>query len=400
VQKDLGFSDTQAGLLGSVAVFMSFLVTIPAGYMADRFMRTRIIAICLAAWGGISALNAAVTNYGQFLAVRAALGAGETIDNPASASLISDYYPRTLRGRAFAFQRVAPTMGTAIGIALAGIVGSKLGWRAAFLLVGVPGSVLALAVWRMREPRRGESDSDEEPGELLQAAARRGWAPLWAEIKVCMRVPSLRALMIGSAISTMAISGFGFWAAAFYQRHTSLRSAGAATSVGAIILVGAVVGTILGGRAADRARSKDAGAPMRLAGLTQTISALIFLPTFLPIPLVARVLGHLVAVAFVVAAFPALTAMISEVVPAKIRGIAFSVSGFIGALASAVSPLLIGAVADAFPVLVDNKPRGNLAIAFAVVTPLIIVGALVVLNGRRHVERDIAQVPEIEAQLG
>jgi MFS family permease len=214
-----------------------------------------------------------------------------------------------------------------------------------------------------------------------------------------MRVPSLRALMIGSAISTMAISGFGFWAAAFYQRHTSLRSAGAATSVGAIILVGAVIGTILGGRAADRARSRESGAPMRLAGFTQTVSALIFLPTFLNIPTVLRIGGHLIAVAFVVAAFPALTAMISEVVPAKIRGIAFSVSGFIGALASAISPLLIGAVADAFPIRVDGDLKGNLAIAFATVTPLIVVGAVIVLNGRRHVERDIANVPALEAKL-
>jgi MFS family permease len=399
VQKDLGFSDTQAGLLGSIAVFMSFVVTIPAGYMADRFMRKRIIAICLAAWGAISALNSVVRSYGQFLAVRAALGAGETIDNPASASLISDYYPITIRGRAFAYQRVAPTVGTAIGIAIAGIVEEKLGWRAAFLVVGVPGSALAFAVWRMREPRRGESDGGDDGGELLQVASRRGWAPLWAEVKTCMRVPSLRALMIGSAISTMAISGFGFWAAAFYQRHTSLRSAGAAASVGAIILVGAVIGTILGGRAADRARSREPGAPMRLAGFTQTVSALIFLPTFLNIPTVLRIVGHLIAVAFVVAAFPALTAMISEVVPAKIRGIAFSVSGFIGALASAISPLLIGAVADAFPIRVDGDLKGNLAIAFATVTPLIIVGALIVLNGRRHVERDIANVPALEARL-
>jgi MFS family permease len=100
VQDDLGFSDSQAGFLGSIAVLMSFVVTIPAGYMADRLRRTRVIALCLATWGGISALNATVRNYWQFLAVRAALGAGETIDNPASSSLMADYYPVKLRGRA------------------------------------------------------------------------------------------------------------------------------------------------------------------------------------------------------------------------------------------------------------------------------------------------------------
>jgi MFS family permease len=404
VQDDLHFSDSQAGFLGSIAVLMSFVATIPAGYMADRLRRTRVIAICLATWGGISALNATVRNFWQFLAVRAALGAGETIDNPASSSLMADYYPVKLRGRAYAYQRVAPTLGTAIGLAIAGLVGDLLGWRAAFLVVGVPGSILAFAVWRMREPRRGESDVDGDGGdsgggELLDTAARRGLRHLWPEIKIALGVPSLRALMIGSAISTSALSGFGFWAAAFYERHTSLGTGSAGGVVGAVILVGAIAGTILGGRAADRARGREPGAPMRLAGVTQSISALIFIPTFFPVPVWVRLPGQIVAVAYVVAAFPALTSMISEVVPARIRGIAFSVSGFLGALASAGSPLLIGFIADQFPIMIDGKPKGNLAIAFGAVTPLILIGALVVLNGRRHVERDISNVGALDELL-
>ena len=211
-----------------------------------------------------------------------------------------------------------------------------------------------------------------------------------------LRVPSLRALMIGSAISSGALAGFGFWAAAFYERHTSFGTGGAGSVVGAVILVGAVVGTILGGRAADRARGRDPSAPMRLAAMTQSIAAVIFVPSFLPVPLAVRLPMQIVAVAFVVAAFPALSSMISEVVPATIRGIAFSVSGFLGALVSAASPLLIGAIADQFPIMVDGRMRGNLAIAFACVTPLILVGAVVVMNGRRHVAADIARVRGVD----
>lgn len=398
VQDDLGFSDSQAGFLGSIAVLMSFAVTIPAGYMADRLRRTRVIAICLATWGAISALNSTVRSYWQFLAVRAALGAGETIDNPASSSLMADYYPVKLRGRAYAYQRVAPTLGSAIGLAIASVVGDLLGWRAAFLVVGVPGSILAFAVWRLREPKRGESDdeSGSGSGELLETAARRGITSLWPEIKTTLRVPSLRALMFGSAISSGALAGFGFWAVAFYERHTSLGTAGAGTRVGAVILLGAVIGTILGGRAADRARGRDPGAPMRLAAMTQSVAALIFVPSFFPMPLALRLPMQIVAVAYVVAAFPALSAMISEVVPAAIRGIAFSVSGFLGALVSAASPLLIGAIADRFPIVVDGRMRGNLAIAFGAVTPLILVGAIVVMNGRRHVAADVARVRGVD----
>ena len=67
---------------------------------------------------------------------------------------------------------------------------------------------------------------------------------------------------------------------------------------------------------------------------------------------------------------------------------------------SAASPLLIGAISDAFPITVDGEKVGNLSLSFGIVTPLILIGALVVLNGRRHVESDIANVGKIEAALG
>jgi MFS family permease len=402
VKEDLGFSDTSIGFIGSMFIVMSFIATIPAGYMADRLRRTRVIAVVLGSWGLISALNAGVQNLWQFLLVRGALGVGETIDNPSSQSLIADYYPAMHRGRAYAYQRAAPTVGTAVGLALGGAVGGALGWRAAFLVVGVPGSILAIWIWRLQEPRRGESDEVAEgaDGALLDVAARRGFGPLWSEMKVALRVRSLRALMIGTAISAGATSGFGFWAAAFYERHTRLSVGGAGGVVGAVILVGAVAGTILGGRAADRARRTDVGAPMRLAGIWQSIASVIFVTTFFPVPLYYRLPGQLVAVAFLVGAFPALTSMTTEVVPAAIRGIAFSVTGFLSAILSAASAPMIGAISDRFPIVVGGEEVGNLALAFAIVSPLILVGALVVLNGRRHVANDIEHVGDVAAKVG
>ena len=87
-----------------------------------------------------------------------------------------------------------------------------------------------------------------------------------------------------------------------------------------------------------------------------------------------------------VAGFPALTAMTAEVVPAAIRGLTFSVTSFLAALASAASPLLIGAIADQFNYNVDGKVKGNLAYAFLIVTPLVLIGGLVVL-ARSQVRR-------------
>jgi MFS family permease len=397
VQDDLGFSDTQAGLLGTAFVLTGFLVVLPAGYMADRYARTKIIAVVLASWGVISALNALVRNFWQFLLVRATLGIGETVDNPASQSLIADYYPTDVRGRAFAQQRATPFFGQALGLALAGGVASLLSWRWAFLLVGVPGSLLALAVWRLPEPRRGESDgvAGLQPEPQLPVTAPvppgrdAGPAALLRDVRSAMRVRTLRSLMIGSAIAAGALSGLGFWAAAFYERHTSLGTGGSAGLAGLLILVGAISGTFVAGRVVDRLRDRFEGAPMLLAGGCQATGAALLMPTFLDVPLALRIPVQGVAVAFIVGGLVAIPVMISEVVPAAVRGISFSVTGFLSAIAGAASPLLIGVIADRFEFVVDGDVKGNLANAFLIVTPLVFVGAALLLRGRRHVSGDV-----------
>jgi len=397
VQHDLGFSDFQAGLLGGAPVFAGFLAALPAGYLADRYRRTRIIAVVMASWGAISALNSLVVGYGQFLAVRTVLGVGETFDNPASNSLVADYYPAHMRGRAYALQRVAPTVGAAVGLGLGGGVGQLFGWRWAFLLVGAPGSLLALAVWRLPNPARGEHDTpgaDESPTVAsyeTSAAPRLGGRALLHDVRSTLRIRTLRSLMIGTAIATGALSGIGFWAPAFLERHAGLSGGAAAGLVGGLILVGAVAGTIVGGRLSDQLRDRVAGAPMLVAAVTQAIGAIVLMPVFFQIPLAARIVLSGIGVLFIVAGFPALAAMVAEVVPAAIRGIAFSVTGFLSALAAALSPLLIGAISDRFRYEFEGKTVGNLAHAFAIVMPLVFVGALVVWRCRHFVEADKAR---------
>lgn len=418
VQDDLGFSDTQAGVLGSVFVLMTFVAVLPAGYIADRFRRVSIIAVTLTSWGAIAAVNAAVRNFWQFVAVRAALGIGETIDNPASQSLISDYYGVGVRGRAFAYQRVAPTLGNALGLGIGGAVGAVFGWRAAFLLVGVPGSLLALAIWRLREPARGESESadvavDDTSAELLADAellanatpvaeplSRRGLAALRQDLAVAIRVRSLRAVMVGTAVAQGATAGFAFWMPTFYERHTSLSQATAAAALGGLMLLGALAGTIVGGRLNDRMRQSDSGAPMRLAGASQLVAGFVIVFSFLPgTPAALILLAHLVGTALLVGGAPALLATLTEIVPARIRGISFAVSTFFGALMAAISPLLIGVIADQFTFVVDGRTKGHLGHAFLIVTPLVFVAGAIVFKGRRHVPADIDRVAALEAQL-
>jgi MFS family permease len=379
VQDDLHFSDFQAGVLGTAYVLAGFLVVMPAGYLADRGRRTHIIAIVLLSWGLVSALNSLVQNLAQFIVIRAALGIGETIDNPASQSLIADYYPTERRGRAYAAQRAAPLVGTAIGTGIGGVVSATLGWRWAFLVVGVPGSMLAFLCWRLPDP----------PRKGHQTPSARGWQAARADTLALLRVRTLRALMVGTAVGTGALTGIGFWAPTFYERHTSLTSGQASGVVGGLILLGALLGTLFGGWARDRIAARMAGASMVLGATTQTIGAVALMIVFLDVPLAVRLIFSVIGVAFIVAGFPALSATTAEVVPARVRGLAFSITGFFAALTSSLSPLVIGFIANRFDYHVDGEVKGNLANAFLIVTPLVFVGAAVLWNGRRHVATDL-----------
>jgi MFS family permease len=213
---------------------------------------------------------------------------------------------------------------------------------------------------------------------------------------MALSVPTLRALMVGSAIATGALAGIGFWAPAFYERHADMSSDQSAGLAGALILIGAITGTVIGGRVADRLRARgDAGAPMLVTGVAQAVGAIILVPTFLPTPLWFRMPVQVLGVACILGGLPGLSTMISEVVPPSVRGITFSLTGFFGAVVGAASPFFIGFLADQFAVIVDGEVEGHLANAFLCVMPLVFVGALVVLNGRRHVAADIARVREM-----
>ncbi len=413
VQDDLGFSDTQMGALAAAFVIAGFLVVLPAGYIADRFSRTRTIGIMMLSWGILSAVTSTVRAFWQFLLVRVALGVGETVDNPAASSLMSDYYRVDQRGRAFAMRSLAPILGSSIGLGLGGLVGSTLGWRWAFLIVGMPGSLLAITIWRMPEPARGESDREDaderarkgltEPVAELSPALtmdeRSAFRAMRHDLGKALRIRTLRALMAGSAIAAGALNGMGFWASAFYERHTSLGTGGAAGVVAVLIAAGALAGTILAGRLVDRMRDRVEGLPMVMAGVAELVGSVLLFISFTGVPLWVRLPVQSVSVVLIVGGLLPLSVMVSEVVPATLRGAAYSLSFFLGALGGALSPLAIGAIADQFTIMVEGEPKGHLANAFLIVTPLLTIGSLVVLRGRRYVEGDIAAARAATAAL-
>lgn len=286
IKVDLKISDQELGLLGGFyfAVFYTFL-GIPIARLAERYSRTWIITISLVIWSGFTALCGAAANFGQLALLRFGVGVGEAGGSPPAHSLISDFYPPGRRASALAIYSLGIPIGTMFGAVVGGWLAQHFSWRAAFVVVGLPGLLLALAIrFFIKEPVRGAADVVERPRLAEDVSAppeRRGL--LW-ELRELGSVggalfgswPVLN-MVLGVTISSFAsYGGNGFWTP-FFVRNFGLGLATAGLLVGLISGLSAGAGTLLGGYVTDALGKRSA----RWYALVPAFGLLIAAPLYL-----------------------------------------------------------------------------------------------------------------------
>lgn len=387
VQRELHFSDQTAGYLNTALIVAALLLAVPGGLLADRTDRRVLMAVVLGLWSAATLLAAAAQSFWQLFAVRSALGAGDAVNDPTGQSLVADYYSVEVRGRAYAWQRVVPTVGLGAGVGIGAALGAAFGWRVAVLSIGVPGVLVALLVRRLPLPPRGHAD--REPDVVTAPSAG-----VWSDVREALAVPSLRVLLLATAFINGILTALGFWGVSYHVRSSGLSEGSAGGIAGGVILLGAVAGGVGGGAVTDRIRGRVRGAPMLLAAGVTGSGALLLLVSFLdglpvyPVRLPLQMLG----VALVVSALPPLTVVTAEVVRAELRGVSFGLLKLCANVLAAATPPLIGALADSHPLrLRSGAVVGDLGWAFRWTTPLVLVGSLLLLAGRRHLDGDLAR---------
>jgi MFS family permease len=162
IKQEFALSDAQLGLLGGLAfAFFYTLLGIPIAMWADRGTRTKIIALALFIWSLMTAVTGLATSFATLLLARIGVGIGEAGGSPPSHSLLAAYFPPERRGMALGVYAAGIPIGSAIGALAGGWIGATLGWRTAFMVVGLPGVLLALVVLlTLRERGRQRGDYD------------------------------------------------------------------------------------------------------------------------------------------------------------------------------------------------------------------------------------------------
>jgi predicted MFS family arabinose efflux permease len=237
LKDEFGVSDFRLGLLGSVFIVVHSIAVLPFGYWSDRASRQKIMAFGVALWSLATALSGLATSFRMLVGGRALVGIGEGAYSPAGTAMISDSFPRGFRARVQGVFNMGMLMGGVAGLAAGGLLTEWVGWRYAFFLVGLPGILLAFAVYRLEVP---VSLPAEKPPSILNL----------------LRNPAYLMVMAGGMFVVFASTGLITWGPTFVTRYHGLNVAQASFWMGGTVLVGSVGGVLLGSYVADTLQAR------------------------------------------------------------------------------------------------------------------------------------------------
>jgi MFS family permease len=384
IKKEFGASDFQMGLLTGVpfALFYS-VMGIPIAAWADRASRRNVLALAVTVWSAMTAIFGMAVNFTMLFAARVGTAIGEAGGSPPSHSLISDYFPKSRRGTAFAIYALAVPIGTSLGAALGGWGNLNLGWRNTFILAGLPGILLGLVVWlTVKEPPRGMAEGTSGGGRSAAAPSMlKVLSFLWHR-------PSFRHLSLAAALHSVVWYASGTFNNAFLQRshQMSVDQAGYAIAVLAAI---AGLGTFLGGIAADllSSRFNDRRWYLWVPGIATLLCVPFQFLAYLS-PSLAVVLPSFVGLMFMAAVFfgPSF-AMTQALATLRMRSVATSLLLFIQTLIGfGLGPSVTGLISDQ---LRPSFEGDSLRYALVVIGVVNAWAALHYALGARTVREDI-----------
>ena len=391
IKEDLGLNDTQLGFLKGFA-FAIFYASfgIPLARLADRHNRVTIISVSLAFWSAMTALCGLAANFTQLAIARIGVGVGEAGCTPPAHAILSDYFSREQRATALGIYSLGIPIGTVFGFLAGGWMVGTLGWRWAFILVGLPGIFLAiLAKLTVKEIKRGSADLDVGSENISNESSTSTQSfSTWLNLKVLWKIKSFRILSIGAALSSFSGYALSMWIVDFLVRTFDL-SIGEVTVPLAITLgIGGGLGTACGGFVSDHFAAKDERSIFTLPAVAHALG----------VPLLAIVIWTQSALFAFVLLFPfyVLTtsvtgpyfSLVQNLAPFHMRAFASAIFLFIlNAIGFGLGPLFVGMMSDVLePSLGDTL---SLQWALTAILPVYLASSAVMLFGRLSIKKDL-----------
>jgi predicted MFS family arabinose efflux permease len=366
IQAEFGLSDTQLGLLGGIT-FALFYATmgLPIARLSDQYNRKYIIIASLVIFSLMTAFSGMAAGFISLLLFRIGVGIGEAGVNPASHSIIADYFPPQRRGFAMAILMLGGSFGMMLGFVGGGFIAEAYGWRIALVSVGVPGVLLAVFMAKLlKEPVRGtfETETPPPPPPILATAAA-----MWAN-------PAMRHLIAASIIAGMVSYGLTQWLPTFFMRSYDLSQSETGMLIAGVFGILGAIGALVAGKWFDR---------LSIRGFQYGLWMIAIVPFFsMPFFVLGLLADNLTTamLLFIVPGFCAnfflgpTLAMVQTLSPVHVRAVTAAIKMlFLNLIGLGLGPLLVGVLSD---VLSPSYGEQALAVALAYFTLLGLWGSL------------------------
>jgi MFS family permease len=393
VKGEMGLSDRAFGFLGTAFFLVYFLSSPIFGYLGDRYGRIRLMAGGAVLWSLATSLTYWVVSYPTLVLARGLVGVGEASFGTLAPAHLADLLPLNRRSRALGFFYLALPVGSALAYLVGGLVGSKWGWRPAFLLAGIPGMALAALILRLPGCGGGGHGVAQAGKPVLPAPAPSPKPPsahahtgLWAGARDLWRLPTLRRVTLGYGMITFTLGGLAFWMPRYLETAKGLEMAQANYLLFGTVTIAGGLGILAGGFLGDRLLKYTLKAPLLVSGIGVALSLpLAGMTIFAGNPHVY--VPALVGAIFLLFLNPGvLTAVVVSVAGPRRRAQAVALNIVVIHLVGDVpSPFLIGWVADLWGL--------KWGVSLTLLT--LLAGAALILWAMPYLRRDLAAAGEL-----
>jgi MFS transporter, Spinster family, sphingosine-1-phosphate transporter len=336
IKKEFDLTYTQTGFLVTVFMYSYFVIAPVFGWLGDRKPRYQLMALGVGIWSLATVGSGLARTYASLLGSRVAVGVGEAAYGAISPSLITDLFPKTLRGRVFAVFFMAIPVGSALGYLLGGALEKWVGWRYAFVLAGAPGVLLALALLFLREPKRGAQDEVEVGKVSLKEAA----VSLAGNSNYFLTV-------LGYCAYTFVLGGVAFFIPHYIVAYLGVDAATGNIAFGGITVAAGIAGTFVGGYWADRWARSGTDAYLKLSALSMFAALPVYMLSLQTSSFVVFCVWVFFLEFLLFLSTSPINAQIVNAVSPSLRATANAMGiFFIHLLGDGISPPLIGYVAE------------------------------------------------------
>ena len=385
IQDDWGINDTQVGALSSIVYWAIVVLTLPISALVDRWSRRKTIGAMATVWSLATIACAFTSSFGGLMVARGFIGSGEAGYAPGGSAMISAMYPKEKRSWIMGLWNASIPLGSAIGVALGGIIALKWGWKSAFGIVAAPGLLIAILFFMVKDYKT-VALVKHKAADLSPKKIKMSFLDL---VKEFASKPALLFTYFGFAAMVFVTTSILWWLDDYFHRFYDLPM-DKAGSKAALVMLLAIIGAPLGGYLTDRWRRKRINARLLFPTISALGGALLCYAGFTLFTGTPQYITFLLMGMVITTFIPGAAAATQDLVHPGLRATSFSLAVVVqNLLGASMGPIVIGWISD----------KSSLDVAMKVLAGVLVLAAVLFFLGSLFYKKDLQKVDEVQLEV-